>query len=192
MNLIIILISILLKLIAAIFAIKNKLRPVTYYLLGNIFLDITSKLFNHYSNDNIILFNISIFLYIANASWLMFCSGAQSNNKPICYASVLALGSVFVICLIAYSYSLLLAFYAASALISLSFLIINLFKKPSFNTGILMMLNIGCLMEVFIVSSFGPQYYFLVNICNIVFYLAIICAGAMSQKYERLLEKLLQ
>lgn len=191
MNLIIILISILLKLIAAIFAIKNKLRPVTYFLIGNIFLDITSKLFSYYGHDNTILFNMSIFLYIANAAWLMFCSGAQINNKPICYASVLSLGSVFGICIIAYSYSLLLAFYAASALISLSFLVINIFKKPSFNSGILMMLNIGCLVEVFIVSNFGPQYYFLVNICNIIFYLAIICAGAMSQKYESLLQKLL-
>lgn len=181
----ILLITWLIKLIALLFAIKNKFKYIYCFLIGNIMLDITCQLIKNTHPQ------IAIFLYIASASWMMFCSGLQVNSKPIIYVSVLALGTVFGICSIAYSYSLLLAFYAASAIISLFFLIKNIFKQPGFDTGILMMLNLGCLMEVFIVSNFGPQYYFLVNICNIIFYLAIIGAGVMSQKYESLLQKLL-
>lgn len=182
----ILLITWLIKFIATLFAIRNKLKLIYIFLIGNLILDVFCQLIK-YTHPQ-----ISIFLYIANAAWLMFCSGAQVNNKPICYASVLALGSVFVACSIAYSYPVLLAFYAASALISLTFIVINIFKKPNFNTGILMMLNIGCLLEVFIISKFGPDYYFLINTANICFYLSIIGVGATSQKYENLLKKLLK
>lgn len=192
----------LLKLISAIAAIRNKLKIVGYYLFGNLFLDIASQVIKHYNHYpkpytgiGFYLFACSTFFYLSNGAWLLFCSGKSSNSKTIQQVSILSLISILILVLTAYPtlagaslLTVFYAYYAVLSIISIVFLIKSLFNNLSLNNGIMIMLNLGCLLELFIVKVFGFHYYWLVSVCNCILYLATLVSCALVPKYRNLLK----
>lgn len=192
----------LLKLISALTALKNNLKVVGCYLLGNLSLDVLGqviiKYFQHYPKPYIgigfILFSLSTFAYLANAAWLLFCAGWTLNNTTLKQVSGLALFSLLGCVLVMYPalhgiamLTVWYAFYATLSLISTSILIKDMRKYLNWNSGIMLMLSLGCLADLGLVILFGPQHYWLVTLSNGIFYLAVLVACWLIPKYKNLL-----
>lgn len=192
-----------LKLISAIYALKNNLKIVGYFLLGNLGLDILTQVFNHLYQPyprplmglGFFFFALSVFGYLANGAWLMFCSSWSAHSITMRHCSVLALLSALALILVSYpaiiGASLLTVFftyYIVIAVLCLVMIFLNLRKQLTISNGLMFMFNLGCLMEIFVVLSFGFQYYWLVNICNLIFYSVVLVVCSQFQKYTNLLK----
>lgn len=191
----------LVKLITAILAIKNNLKLVGYFLIGNLGLDIICQVvrhFNHYPKPymglGFLFFSITTLCYLANGAWLLFLAGRAVDNKTIQQTSILSLISILSFILLMYpdiaGAKLLTVFYAYYAAVSVTGLItclVNIWKKPSAVTGILMMMSLGCLVEILVVIKFGFAYYWLVSVSNVIFYFTILTTCHLAPKYQNLM-----
>lgn len=181
----------LLKFIAGIIALKNNLKLIGYFLFSNLAIDIITQLLKEGTG---IVFIISIFFYLSNAALLFLFSGFAAESKSIKQNAGLSLLCVFsLIGIHIHSISneiimnTIYAYYGSLAAIASISLVSSLMKKLSITTGIMMMFNFGCLMELFVVKMFGVANYWVINICNVLFYLTVIVVSLLLPKYKNLL-----
>lgn len=193
----------LLKLLSAIAALKNNLKIVGAYLLGNLALDIIGQIVkrhNHYPKPytgvGFILFSITTACYLLNGAWLLWCSGKTVKNITLQQTALLSAATSILGVL--YSYptlsgtKLLTVFYIYYLTLSLTsaFMIFKEMRRQlSLSTGIMLMLSLGCIVEVLmLVIIFGFPYYWLISVCNGIFYLTILGVCVISPKYKHLLK----
>lgn len=191
----------LLKLLSALAAIKNNLKVAGYYLLGNLGLDVLGQVIKHcqhypkpYTGIGFILFSITTFCYLANGAWLAYCAGWTVQNKTLQQVSVLTLISILTLVLGIYPVlhgatmlTVWYAFYATLSFTSVIMLVKDMRKHLSWNSGIMLMLSLGCLADLALVIIFGFQYYWLISVCNCLFYLGVLGICWISPKYRNLL-----
>lgn len=192
----------LLKLVSALAAIKNNLKIVGYFLLGNLSLDIFGQIIKHFSHYpkpytgiGFILFGIGAFCYLANGAWLAFCSGWTVKNTTLKQVSILALISMIVFVLSIYPIlrgipmlHTWYAFYGSLSLTSMIILLKDMRKNLSWNSGLMLMLSLGCLADLALVILFGFQYYWLISVSNCIFYLGVLVVCWISPQYRNLLK----
>lgn len=197
-----IVIILLIKVITAITSLKNSLKVIGYYLLGNVILDFVSciiKYINHcpkpYTGLGFWLFSITTFCYLANNSWLLFCTGMTLKNSTLKQVSILSLITILTFVLTAYpglhGESMLRVWYSwylSSSLICLILLVKNLKSNLSWNNSIMLMFSLGCIAEIFVILLFGYQYYFVISICNFLFYFVVLGVCVIAPKYNHLLK----
>lgn len=195
-------IVLLLKLVASIYAFKNKLFIPGAFLATNLFCDITCQITNYLYQGypkplvgvGFILFAISVVSYLMSGVSLMFTSAMSVNNLTVKQVAPLLLISAAMLVLAFYPgiiglslVNLFLGFYACIAMVSIIVISQKLFQQPSLTKVLMFMLNLGCLIEILIVKMFGFQYYWLVNVSNCIFYLVILASCALVPKYRNLL-----
>lgn len=195
-------ILLLLKACAFISCFRFKLKYIGYYLVGNTIFDIITQIaksLNHYpkpyTGTGFIIFGITTFCYLANASWLMFCAGKSLKNKTLQQVAPLSILSVFTLVMLAYPalagaslLAVFYAFYGASMVISFVCLALNL-SKINVNQTLLMMMSLGGVAEILLIVIFGYQYYYwLINLCNGMFYLAVLLFCSLIPRYANLLK----
>lgn len=190
-----------LKICAIASCIKFKLKYIGYYLAGNLVLDLVAKIVNDlntypkpYTGIGFIMFGVTTFCYLSNAAWLLFCAGRSLDNKTLQQVAPLSIISIFTAIMLSYPVlsgpSLLAVFYAyygALMLTSFASLAYNL-TKITVNQTLLLMMSLGGIAEILLVVIFGYQYYWLVNLCNGIFYLVILLSCSLIPKYANLLK----
>ncbi len=193
-------ILILLKLLTIIISIKYKLKYVGYYLIGNFIFDILGQAIKNeniypkpYTGIGYVLFGGTTFCYLASAAWLLFLVGKSVSSKTIQQVAPLFFISVFSICLLFYpslcGSSMLMMFYVYYIIACLVAIvaITNNFIKITINQALLLILSLGCLVEILLISLF--KLYFFANLCNGMLYVVMIFFSLLNQKYERLLRR---
>ena len=192
----------LLKAITALISLKNNLKIVGYYLFSNLILDCIGQLIkylNHYpkpySGIGLILFAITTFIYLANASILLFFNASLIKNISLKNVSILGLTSLFILIMVKYPIicgsKLLIVFYSyylTTSILSIISLLSKIKQYLSWSLGIMLMLSLGSLIEVFILLKFSFLYYWLISVCNCTFYFAILLFCGLIPKYRHLLK----
>lgn len=192
----------LLKLLAALAAIKNNLKVAGYFLLGNLGLDVLGQIIKHfqhypkpYTGLGFILFSLTTFCYLANGAWLLFCAGWAVQNKTLKQVAGLALLTMLSFVLLMYPtlhgatmLTVWYAFYATLGITSLAALVKDLRKNLNFSTALMLMLSLGCVVEIGMIILFGFPYYWLVSVCNCIFYLVVLGVCAIAPNYIHLLK----
>ena len=192
-----------LKLISSIYAFKNKMPIIGWFLVSNLVFDVLSQLFQYLykpyprplTGVGFLFFAISCFCYLANAACLLLFSGKTAENKTIQQTAPLATASILALILFSYPVfiglslvTIFFTFFIIAAIVSLIAIAMTMVKQPTLSKAVMLMLNLGCLMEVLVVMLFGFQYYWLVNICNLVFYFVILGVCSLVPKYKNLLK----
>lgn len=195
-------ILIVLVILAMIAAFKNNIKIVGYFLLGHLSIDLLHqfiKSLNHYPKPytgvGFLLFSLTTILYLAHGAWLLWCSGKVTNSKTLQQEAILlwitvSCGALWIYPAIAGMklVTIFYAYYGALAAVAFGANIVDLIKKPRFSNTLMMMLSLGCLAELFIVVVFGFQFYWLVLLCNGIFYLATLAASLISSRYKNLIQ----
>lgn len=190
------------KITTAIAALKNNLKIVGYYLLGNFLLDCSGQLVQYYLHQydkpyhgfSFLLFIISSLCYLGNATWLAFSSGKAIQEKSLQKLSWLMLITILVVILCFYPslhgaemLKLWYDFYLVLSLFSLGAIILKLKNHLHFDSGLMLMLNLGCLAEV-ILTYCHLNLYWLIYLCNMLFYFVILFSCRLNRRYTHLLE----
>ncbi len=180
-------VTLLFKFISSIISFKNNLKFIGYFLLGNLAIDITTQILH---DKNLM---ISFFLYLSNATLLFFFSGCAIKNKTIKQTSILSLISIFLFIVfnknhLSNQMMIIISYYGSLSFIGSISLICNLMKRFSIVTGLMLLFNFGCLMELLVLKLYGISNYWMVNICNLLFYLIVVAVCLLIPKYKHLLK----
>lgn len=198
-----------LKLIVIYYSWKNKISKVTIFIFSSIIIDIIINLINliksinnypkPYTGTGFILFCISTIAYLSQGSFMLYFTGKIIKSKTLQHISILFLISISSFILFSYpayrgQYLLnaLYAYYGGCLIISFGSIVAKLGSikdKYFIDKIIFMMLSLGGIAELILIIMFGYQYYWILNMCNVGFYLIILYVARSIHLYARLLSR---
>ena len=165
----------ILKLLAAIAAIRNKLKVIGNFLIFNLLFDILTQILmvimkpypKPYTGFGFFLLSIAVFGYLANGANLLYHSGVALDNKTLKQTSILSLLSILGLVLFVYPiplaslYLLYYIYYAVISIVSLVFLVKNLRQHLSFSFRLYCGTNYGSFAESSVSVCVCLQLHFL-------------------------------
>lgn len=180
---------------------KNDLKIVGYYLLGNFILDVIGQLLGWwhmgsipYQGIDFIIYSFRAACFLLGAGWLVHgCAGSVSHKS---LQKIGLFSSIFFCIFLLLQYPhlhgeemlrLWYLFYLIMALLGTFSIIWRISKHLNLNAAIMLMLSLGCIAEIFIIKFL--HLYWLISVCNLLFYLAILVFCGSAPRYIHLLKQ---